>query len=147
MLLDLINYTQLADRRIIDVFLQAETAMPEAQNIFSHILNAQCIWLNRIQNKEPTCDRFQLQPIDVFEDMHNQNCKDMLHVLHNHDMKELIVYKNSSGEPFSNAVHDILFHIVNHSTYHRAQVATQFRLNNIQPPVTDYIAYKRDGLI
>lgn len=147
MLLDLINYTQLADRRVIDVFLQAETAMPEAQNIFSHILNAQCIWLDRLQGIEPKFDRFQLQPVDLFEELHTKNCQSMLHVLHNHDLKDIIVYRNSSGELFSNAVHDILFHVVNHSTYHRAQVATQFRLNNIQPPETDYIAFKRDGLI
>ena len=147
MLLDLINYTQLADRRIVDVFLQSETALPEAQNIFSHILNAQHIWLKRIQKQEPQFDRFQLQPVDVFEEMHNQNCREMLEVLHNHDIKEMIIYKNASGEPFTNAIHDILFHVVNHSTYHRAQIAIQFRINNIQPPVTDYIAYKRDGLI
>jgi uncharacterized damage-inducible protein DinB len=147
MLLDLINYTQLADRRIIDVFLQSENALPEAQNTFSHILNAQHIWLKRIQKQEPQFDRFQLQPVDVFEEMHNQNCREMLEVLHNHDMKEMIIYKNASGEPFTNAIHDILFHVVNHSTYHRAQIAIQFRMNNIQPPITDYIAYKRDGLI
>ena len=147
MLLDLINYTQLADRRVIDVFMHLEVAMPEAQNTFSHILNAQRIWLDRIQASEPRFDRFQLQPIDMFDEIHDRNCRDMLDVLHNHDIKEIIVYKNSSGEAFSNAVHDILFHVVNHSTYHRAQVATHFRLNNIQPPVTDYIAFKRDGLI
>jgi uncharacterized damage-inducible protein DinB len=147
MLLDLINYTQLADRRVIDIFLQAETALPEAQNMFSHILNSQRIWLDRVQGSEPQYDRYQLQPVDLFDEMHNQNCKDMLEIVHNHDLKEIIIYKNSSGEAFSNAVHDILFHVVNHSTYHRAQVATQFRLNNIQPPVTDYISYKREGLI
>jgi len=147
MLLNLINYTQLADRQVIDIFLQAETALPEAQNMFSHILNSQRIWLDRVQGLEPKFDCFQLQPVDLFDEMHNQNCKDMLEIVHNHDIKEIIIYKNSSGEAFSNAVHDILFHVVNHSTYHRAQVAMQFRLNNIQPPVTDYIAYKRDGLI
>ncbi|WP_209331385.1 DinB family protein [Lunatimonas salinarum] len=34
-------------------------------------------------------------------------------------------------------------HIVNHSTYHRGQIATLFRESGLQPVVTDYIMLKR----
>ena len=50
---------------------------------------------------------------------------------------------NSKGETFSNKIKDILFHIINHSTYHRAQIATDLKQNGIEPINTDYIFYKR----
>ena len=38
---------------------------------------------------------------------------------------------------------EILLHIVNHSTYHRAQVAKELRANGFEPINTDYITYVR----
>lgn len=45
---------------------------------------------------------------------------------------------------FTNTIGDILFHIVNHSTYHRGQIASDFRESDIEPLNTDYIMFKRD---
>ncbi|MXV17131.1 DinB family protein [Hufsiella ginkgonis] len=47
----------------------------------------------------------------------------------------------------TNSVVDIIYHVTNHSTYHRGQVATQFRLHEIACPATDYIWLKRNGLL
>ena len=37
----------------------------------------------------------------------------------------------------------MLFHFVNHSTYHRGQIASNLKEHGIEPLVTDYIFYKR----
>jgi uncharacterized damage-inducible protein DinB len=37
----------------------------------------------------------------------------------------------------------MLFHIVNHSTNHRGQIAVDFKSNGITPLGLDYIHYKR----
>ncbi|QLH28398.1 MAG: hypothetical protein HWD63_02710 [Candidatus Parvibacillus calidus] len=37
---------------------------------------------------------------------------------------------------------DIIFHIINHSTYHRGQIAMEFRQSGLEPLNTDYIFYK-----
>jgi uncharacterized damage-inducible protein DinB len=50
--------------------------------------------------------------------------------------------QNYYGENFSRPVKDIIFHYCNHSTYHRAQIATELKINNITPPATDFIHYK-----
>lgn len=145
MLQNLINYTSLADKIIIDTFLEANKPMPAAEKLFSHILNAQNIWMKRIDHEEPDYDRFQIHSIAEFENIHLRNMDAMLRVLHTKDLEELIIYTISTGESFVNSVSDILFHVVNHSTYHRGQVVSQFRQNDIDPPVTDYIFFKRDG--
>jgi uncharacterized damage-inducible protein DinB len=59
------------------------------------------------------------------------------------DMEAWITYKNSSGAKLSDKTKDILFHIINHSTYHRAQIALLLREQGIDPINTDYIFYKR----
>lgn len=147
MLQNLINYTSFADRIIIDTFLEADKPMPVAEHLFSHILNAQHIWMKRILREQPEYDRFQVHSIGDFENIHLRNLEAMLQVLHTRDLDELIVYSIPGGGDFVNSISDILFHAVNHSTYHRGQVASQFRLNGITPPVTDYVILKRDGLI
>jgi uncharacterized damage-inducible protein DinB len=44
---------------------------------------------------------------------------------------------------FSNTIKDILFHMINHSTHHRAQIAMDMRNNKLEPLPLDYIFYKR----
>jgi uncharacterized damage-inducible protein DinB len=44
---------------------------------------------------------------------------------------------------FTNTIKDILFHIINHSTNHRGQIAVDFRNNGLEPLVLDYVFYKR----
>ena len=55
----------------------------------------------------------------------------------------MVHYTNTNGQAFDNSVRDILFNVINHSTYHRGQIAREFREYGPEPLVTDYIFYKR----
>ncbi|WP_414711827.1 DinB family protein [Sphingobacterium sp. UBA1498] len=44
---------------------------------------------------------------------------------------------------FHNKVNDILLHVFNHGTYHRAQIASEMRRNGVEPINTDYITFIR----
>jgi len=145
MLKDLIRYTEIADQKVIDTFLSAEQALPQAEALFSHILNAQHIWLNRIKGDMAEFERFAIHSKQEFETIHQVNMAELKEVLNSTELSKIISYTISTGEAYETAVADILLHIVNHSTYHRGQVATQFKLNNITPPVTDYVFLKRQG--
>lgn len=145
MLKELIRYTELADAKMIDTFHKAGKPMPEAERLFSHILNSQYIWVSRIRREMAKLDRFDLHDIKDFAGLHQQNISGLLHLAEESDLSTVVEYSNSKGEKFADTIFDILFHVVNHSTYHRAQVATQFRINGITPPVTDYIFLKRQG--
>ena len=52
-------------------------------------------------------------------------------------------YANNKGEPCEDCLYDILFHVINHSTHHRAQISKILRQHDIAPPIMDYIAYAR----
>jgi len=48
-------------------------------------------------------------------------------------------YVNVKGETWPYPLHEMLVHVVNHSTYHRGQVATMLRQLGKTPLSTDYL--------
>jgi uncharacterized damage-inducible protein DinB len=54
-----------------------------------------------------------------------------------------IDYRDLKGNPHKDLVWQIVFHVVNHSTHHRGQVAAFFRALGIVPPTLDLIAFVR----
>jgi uncharacterized damage-inducible protein DinB len=59
------------------------------------------------------------------------------------ELSKEISYVNSKGEKFTNTIQQIMTHVINHSTYHRAQVAAAVRQLGHSPAVSDYIVYCR----
>lgn len=79
-------------------------------------------------------------------DESNENWLNYLEKDHpNETFEEMIFYKNSKGDKNESTIRHIIAHVINHSTYHRAQMAVRIRDLNIDPPVTDYIAYCRQN--
>ena len=117
--------------------------VPErAISLLSHTLNAQKIWNDRIQGKTDTVQVWKDYNIEELESVENKNFQQTLEILENEDLERIVQYKNSKGESYQNSIKDILFHIVNHSTYHRGQIATEFRKQKIDPIVSDFVYYK-----
>ncbi|MXV49346.1 damage-inducible protein DinB [Pedobacter sp. HMF7647] len=147
MLANLLQYTSVADQLFIDTFSTANVQLEKAQYLFSHILNAQHIWSSRIFNQLPLYDRFYVHPVEFFQNYHNENTNRLKQILEDFGLSANIFYATSIGEKFTNRVGDILLHVVNHSTYHRGQVAMELKLAGLQPPATDFVLMKREGTI
>ncbi|MFD2162512.1 DinB family protein [Paradesertivirga mongoliensis] len=147
MIADFIRYTEVADGIIIKIFLEAKRSLPEAETLFSHVLNAQHIWASRINGLKPSFLTWDLQPVSVFEEMHVSNIAQLKEILAKDDLGRTVSYTTQAGDSLVNTVGDIILHAANHSIYHRAQVVSLFKQNNIKPPVTDLIALKRQGLL
>lgn len=142
---ELFKYTCIYNNNVIDSLLVVETEVPEKSlQLINHTINAQQIWNARIEEKPCTINVWEIRPIDRLKEINSQNYSDSLNILSQYDLDKLIKYTNSKGLEFENTVRDILFHIINHSTYHRGQIATDCKLHGMQPLVTDYIFYKRD---
>jgi uncharacterized damage-inducible protein DinB len=52
-------------------------------------------------------------------------------------------YRDRAGNAFRSRIDHMLVHVVNHATYHRGQLAAQFRLLGHVPPSTDFVKYTR----
>lgn len=141
--IELFEYNNHFNQKLMLLIFENKTRTNEkTQKLINHLINAQQIWNARIQNTEQfdvwqINDWFQLSIID------SKNYETSLKIVNDFDLNASIQYTNSKGETFSNKIKDILYHIINHSTYHRAQIATDLKQNGIEPINTDYIFYKR----
>jgi uncharacterized damage-inducible protein DinB len=59
------------------------------------------------------------------------------------DSARLITYQDLKGNPWTNAVTEIVLHVANHSAHHRGQVAGFIRSLGKTPPNVDSINYAR----
>lgn len=141
---ELFEYSHYNNQKLGDIFISNQLVIPEKTlSLYNHILNAHQIWNNRINPQQPAFGVWQNHPVEDGKSIDNSNHTQSLYILDTYDFTEIINYKSSKGVSFSNSIRDILFHIINHSTYHRAQIATAFRQAGIEPLNTDFIFYKR----
>ena len=144
---EILEYSHYYNLEIINKFNDGDLhfIVPDrAVELLSHTLNAQKIWNERLKGKSDSVEVWEVQEVDKLESIENENYKESLALLESEDLDRIVKYSNSKGESYQNSVKDILFHIVNHSTYHRGQIATEFRKQGIDPVVSDFVYYKLD---
>lgn len=140
---ELFEYTHHFNHKVIEMMKTHKEILPErCFFLLNHTLNAHQIWLSRILNEKPF-GVWEIHPFEDLEEINNSNFQKSLSVLNNSDLNKTISYWNSKGDLFENKIEDILFHIINHSTYHRGQIMMLFRESGLEPIVSDYIFHKR----
>lgn len=110
--------------------------------LLDHIINAHQICNSRILVKEPF-NRFQINSPLALQTLNLMNYQNSISIIKEKDLEEVISYQIFTGELVHNSIEDILFHAINHSTYHRGQIANDLKKIGIYPPASDYILYKR----
>ena len=141
---DLLEYGHHFNQLLADKFLEYSGRTSEKPvRLFNHIVNAHHIWNNRIDPQQPVVGVWDIHDIGELKKMDATNYDRTLKILEKIEPEKMIVYSNSKGATFTNLVKDIIFHIINHSTYHRGQIAMEFRQSGLEPLNTDYIFYKR----
>ncbi|MFS4466429.1 DinB family protein [Maribacter sp. 2210JD10-5] len=141
---ELFDYNFHCNKKIIEACIAMETVPDITQELFSHILNAHHIWNARILGKPYEFEVWQKHPVTTWGDIHYENQRSSFEITMNADaFDKRIDYENTEGRLFTNTLRDMLFHIINHSTNHRGQIALDFRKNNLEPIVLDYAFYRR----
>ncbi len=140
---EMFNYQYLANQRYIERLSDCSPLPTRPLRLLSHILNAQLIWLARIQGSKVmpgAWDEYPLEHLAELNDLAHQKGQELLKEI---DLSQLINYTNSKGQVFENSIADILYHIVNHGTYHRGQMAYLLRDWGEAVPPTDFVVFKR----
>ena len=141
---ELFDYNFYCNKKLIEACTALDEVPSKTKELFSHMLNAHHIWNSRITGKEPEYEVRQSHPIKDWADIHYENQRASFEIITNgDDFEKRIDYENSEGRLFTNTLQDLLFHIINHSTHHRGQIATDFRVNDLEPQSLDYAFYKR----
>ena len=141
---ELFDYNFYCNKRIIEQCIAMQQVPENTQKLFSHILNAHHGWNARILGSKPGFNSWDIHNCKDWGDIHYENQRNSFEIVTNADsFEKRIDYENSEGRLFTNTIKDILFHIINHSTNHRGQIAVDFRNNGLEPLVLDYVFYKR----
>lgn len=141
---ELFDYNFFCNKQLIEACRDLKEVPKESIRLFSHILNAHQIWNARINGSEPKFGVWDEHLLKTWEDIHYENQRNTFEIITNTDDYETrIDYQNIEGRLFTNTIQDMLFHIINHSTHHRAQILADFRANGLEPVSLDYVFYKR----
>ncbi|WP_223607707.1 DinB family protein [Chryseobacterium sp. OSA05B] len=142
-LIDLFEYTYHFNKEMIKIIYENITKVDEKTiSLINHTINAQQIWNSRILG-ETSFEVWQINPFESLEEINHQNFGKSIDIIQKSDLDKRIEYQNSKGTKFENSIFEMLFHAINHSTYHRGQINSLLKQNGIDPLLTDYIFYKR----
>lgn len=140
------KYNEWANNQILETLLLPAGNFEDARNLFGHIISVQKLWLDRLLSRNVIYEFWNDYSLEGCIKISKENSAEWLKFLNELNEEQFattISYINSKGEHFENSLEDILAHVINHSTYHRAQIAMLLRKSDVIPPVTDYVFYRR----
>ena len=119
------------------------------RDTLAHIAGADWLWLQRFNGTSPTAPAAWVANASLAtlaENMRRtaEQRRAFIGGLTEERLGEELAYNNLKGDPFSNRLSDILFHVSNHASYHRGQLATMMRQIGVAPPSTDLIVFARE---
>jgi uncharacterized damage-inducible protein DinB len=143
--LKLYQYNWWCNQRVIAALKRQNVADEKILSVLGHVVAAQYLWLHRIQAlPAPDVKLWGTYSLDQLEKMTNEIGKRWIDFIEStDDFNRELVYKNYTNDPYVNNVEQIMIHLVNHSSYHRGQIAMLLRQKGFEPVNTDYITYDR----
>jgi len=121
----------------------------DAVRFMAHMLAAQQIWLNRCHGLPAIAGAlwpdWPATELTRINDKNHAAWKTYLDTLSDADLQNVVDYKNLRGESFSDRLIDVLSHVINHGTHHRAQTGQVLKQAGVQLPYMDYIFYVREN--
>ncbi len=144
----LFRYNHWASARVLETMQSADGEPTRAVELFSHLLRAQDVWYGRVEGTDHAdLDLWATDALPACADRLNDSARRWQMVFDERtgsDLDQPVSYTNSKGIAFETPLRDILTHVVNHGTHHRAQIALVLREAGVAPPATDYIFYVRE---
>lgn len=114
----------------------------------THIVAAEKIWLSRLTGK-PESSLLKAQEVpslaalkQIWEDVASRTAR-FLAKLDDATLASSFDFAGAEGKKYSQTYLQALQHLLNHSTYHRGQIAILMRQVGVQPIGTDLISFYR----
>lgn len=140
--LDKFEFDLQSNRTWIDKVLSQEDQINDfIIKSLSHILNVHHIWNCRLTGSVQESGLWDILPLDYAEKFAVENRNVTVSYLESWDAATKIEYHDSEGVVMSKDTVDVLYHILNHSNYHRAQIARELRVLGLKVPNFNFIAY------
>ncbi len=133
-----------------DFIRDLKSSYGSLRDTLTHLVWAEWIWLQRWKGVSPA---LVFSPSD-FPTV--ESLRERLHAvaaersaflgdLASERLLQPVEYRNIKGEVWRYPLWQQLYHVVNHSTYHRGQAATMLRQLGATPTATDLLVYYDEG--
>lgn len=143
--LKLYRYNAWANKRVIGTLVRQQVHDEKILSLLGHVVAAQFLWLHRIKGlPAPDVKLWGTYTLDQLVEMAERAGLQWLEFVEStENFDREMTYRNYVNEPYTNNVENIMIHLVNHSSYHRAQIAMLLRQKGFEPINTDFITYDR----
>ena len=125
------------------------SSFPSLRKTIAHVWDAEFIWLKRLEGISLTewpSKTFSGNKDECLNDFlqNSKNLADYIALKDKDYCESTINFKTMNGDAFSETVEGIIYHVVNHGSFHRGQLVTMMRTLGITTvPSTDFIRYLR----
>jgi uncharacterized damage-inducible protein DinB len=122
------------------------SSFTSVRDTLTHIVSAEEVWLMRWKGISPIS---MLDPA-YFPDVRSIKARwgeieldmwNFVSKISDESLQELVEYQNFQGEVWEYTLWQMMQHMVNHSTYHRGQIAAMMRQLGAVPPSLDFLVY------
>jgi uncharacterized damage-inducible protein DinB len=145
----LFDYNTWANQKIVESLANQVTNEKSTIALLAHLLIAEKVWLSRILKSDEKIDELWLSiSIGKCRKMSEENSAVFFKIIdeiNDEKLEEFIEYQTAKKQMYSNKLSDILIHVINHGSYHRAQINTAIKQNGGDPVALDYIFYARNA--
>jgi uncharacterized damage-inducible protein DinB len=157
-ILRLYKYNSWANTHILDALKNVPVSelemnlggsFPSIRATLLHMLWVEMMFLRRWRGL-PTQDLSHPPELDSVEEIRiawqglEKERNEYLQGLQNSDLEKPLNYSDSRGRPVSLELWQAIFQCINHSTFHRGQIAAKLRQLGNVPPATDFIMFCRE---
>jgi uncharacterized damage-inducible protein DinB len=108
----------------------------------SHVINVHHIWNQRLVNMPYESDLWDVFQVEHLQRLHQQNYTETIDFLEKFELSEKVKYHSSEGVQLTKPIIDVLYHMLNHSNYHRAQIVLDLKQHNLKHPSFNFISYR-----
>jgi uncharacterized damage-inducible protein DinB len=147
----LVAYNQWANEKIMNAIAgmtSEELARPvdayfgSLEKNLQHVLQASRVWLARWKGTAPPSlqDRVATPWPDAYAATHAE-FRAFVESLTDASAGRIVDYKNTKGEPFRMPLNQLITHLVNHGTHHRAETGMLLERIGRSPGDMDYLYY------
>jgi uncharacterized damage-inducible protein DinB len=152
---ELFDYNDWANARLLGVCASLSQkhwsqdlggSYPTLLSVVAHVVGGEWIWLKRWTGESPRStpgwftDPAPSSLNDALGQV-QQERRRLLGTLTEEDLEREVPYTLLDGSTGALPLSSLLRHLVNHSTYHRGQIASMLRRLNVVPPATDLLIF------
>jgi uncharacterized damage-inducible protein DinB/uncharacterized protein YciI len=147
--LELFDYDRWAGLRYVRALEELASPSAEVMRLWTHVVISLETWFERVVAIQPPRTDFWPTGLDLATlarrlEGAQRAWRTHLERLEPAGFARIVRFKNAKGEDCADPLEAIVRHVVNHGTHHRAQLASLLRAAGHTPPVTDFIAWRRE---